>query len=244
MVAWLRPEISDPEIEIAGRTMPIRIRRHATAKRLILRLAPDGRAVTLTIPRWGRSLDAIAFAHSRRDWLEKQFAEIGDPDAEAVPYYRGSQLVIDWQEGLPRRPALLGGTLHLGGPEQTVPRRIIRWLEAEALALFERDRDFYCAAARLPPAKVRISRARRRWGSCSAKGELRLNWRLVQAPDHVRRSVVAHEVAHLVHFDHSPSFHALLARLYERDIAQADAWLKRHGRGLYAVDRLGNPHST
>ena len=56
----------------------------------------------------------------------------------------------------------------------------------------------------------------------------------MQAPDFVRRSVVAHEVAHLVHFDHSPAFHALLGRIYEADIRIADGWLREHGRGLYA----------
>ena len=54
------------------------------------------------------------------------------------------------------------------------------------------------------------------------------------APDFVRRSVVAHEVAHLLQFDHSPRFHAALAALYEGDLAAADRWLKQHGRGLYA----------
>ena len=52
-------------------------------------------------------------------------------------------------------------------------------------------------------------------------------------PDLVRRSVVAHEVAHLVHFDHSPAFHALLGELYEGDIRAANRWLKQHGRTLY-----------
>ena len=64
---------------------------------------------------------------------------------------------------------------------------------------------------------------------------MRLNWRLVQAPDFVRRSVVAHEVAHLVHFDHSPAFHTLLDRLYEGDIELANRWLSKHGRTLYAA---------
>jgi predicted metal-dependent hydrolase len=53
------------------------------------------------------------------------------------------------------------------------------------------------------------------------------------APDFARRSVVAHEVAHLVHFDHSPRFHTLLANLFEGDVSEANAWLKREGRGLY-----------
>ena len=53
------------------------------------------------------------------------------------------------------------------------------------------------------------------------------------APDEVRRSVVAHEVAHLVHFDHSPAFHALLARLHGPGLPAADRWLKSQGRSLY-----------
>jgi predicted metal-dependent hydrolase len=64
-------------------------------------------------------------------------------------------------------------------------------------------------------------------------GAIRINWRLIMAPDFVRRSVVAHEVAHLLHFDHSPAFHDCLAGLFEGDVAAANAWLKRDGRGLY-----------
>ena len=92
----------------------------------------------------------------------------------------------------------------------------------------------YCTRAGRPVPKLSLSNAQRRWGSCSAKGAVRINWRLVMAPDFVRRSVVAHEVAHLVHFDHSPQFHALLGQIYESDIAEANRWLKREGRGLYA----------
>jgi hypothetical protein len=45
--------------------------------------------------------------------------------------------------------------------------------------------------------------------------------------------VVAHEVAHLIHFDHGPGFHGLLNELYEGDIKAANRWLKKHGRSLY-----------
>ena len=77
--------------------------------------------------------------------------------------------------------------------------------------------------------EIAFEQAREQRGQC-----IRINWRLVQAPDHVRRSVVAHEVAHLVHFDHSPAFRALLAGLFEGDLEAADQWLRREGRGLYA----------
>jgi predicted metal-dependent hydrolase len=148
--------------------------------------------------------------------------------------YRGTALTLAWEPRNPRRPAVADEALLIGGPETGLETRIRRWLEAEALRLCEADMHEYCAAAGLDPVPVGLTRAQRRWGSCSDKSRIRINWRLVQAPDFVRRSVVAHEVAHLVHFDHSPAFHALLGRIYDADIRSADQWLREHGRTLYA----------
>ena len=125
-------------------------------------------------------------------------------------------------------------TIALGGPKGSLERRLQRWLESEARTLFEDEIAHYCRRAALDPVPLALSRAQKRWGSCSDRKTIRLNWRLIQAPDHVRRSVVAHEVTHLVHFDHSPAFHAMLDSLFEEDIKQADLWLKEHGRSLYA----------
>ena len=238
MIEWLRDQKLPPEIEIAGRSLPIELRRHPTAKRLTLRLAPDGSAVRITLPRWCASKEAVAFAHARAEWLGHQLAKVPeerDPVAERRLDYRGQSLAIAWDEDAPRKPRLDGDTLHIGGPEETLSKRLTRWLDAQALALFADDAAFYCERAGLPVAPVKLTRARRRWGSCSSEGVLRLNWRLVQAPDHVRRSVVAHEVAHLVHFDHSPAFHALLGAIFEGDIEEANRWLSQHGRTLYSA---------
>ena len=60
MIEWLRSDRTAPEIELAGRMLPIELNRHARARRLTLRLAPDGSAVRITLPRWCRSQDAIA----------------------------------------------------------------------------------------------------------------------------------------------------------------------------------------
>ncbi|MBY6015076.1 M48 family metallopeptidase [Qipengyuania gaetbuli] len=237
MIEWLRGEALEPEITIAGRSLPIEIKRHPRARRLTLRLAPDGSAVRITLPRWCASKEAIAFAHARAAWLEAQLAKVPeahDPVASGTLPYRGEEIAINWRADAPRRPVLADGRLMLGGPEDTLARRLQRWLEAEAERHFADDAAQYCARAGLAAAPVRLTRAKRRWGSCSSEGVLRLNWRLVMAPDHVRRSVVAHEVAHLVHFDHSPAFHALLDSLFEGEVEDANAWLSRHGRKLYA----------
>ena len=237
MIDWLRRDPGDPRLVLEGRELPVAIRRHPHARRMTLRLAPDGSEVRVTLPRWGRTAEALAFAGSRREWLAAQLAKCAraePPAAGGTLAYRGKTLAIAWAAALPRKPALGENEVRLGGPEHSLAPRLQRWLEAEALRLMADDLADYCAAAGRPLPTLALSRAQRRWGSCSGTGTVRINWRLVQAPDFVRRSVVAHEVAHLVHFDHSPAFHTLLARIYEADLAAADRWLKQQGRSLYA----------
>jgi predicted metal-dependent hydrolase len=238
MIDWLRRAPLEPEIELGGKRLPIVLKRLHNARRLTLRLAPDGSAVRITLPAWAEAREAIAFAHARAEWLASQQAKLPTRAAPAPGgevRYRGKGLRLEWDAKAPRRPLADGETLRIGGPQTGIEGRLKRWLEAEALRLAEADMREYCTAAGLDPVPVSLTRAQRRWGSCSDKSRIRINWRLVQAPDHVRRSVVAHEVAHLVHFDHSPHFHALLDRLFEGEIAAADRWLKEHGRGLYAA---------
>ena len=238
MIDWLRREQQPPMIVLGDRSVPIAILRHARARRMTLRLAPDGSEVRVTLPQWGRTADAIAFARSRSDWLAEQLARIPSaqpPVPNGTLAYRGEELRITWLPTLPRTPRISGKELHVGGSQDSLVNRLRRWLEREALGLMQQDLECYCQRASIAVPMLRLSRARRRWGSCAGDGTIRLNWRLVQAPDTIRRSVVAHEVAHLVHFDHSPAFHALLAEVFDDDLADANAWLKRHGPGLYAA---------
>ncbi|WP_374408496.1 M48 family metallopeptidase [Pelagerythrobacter sp.] len=239
MIDWLRRDPDDaPEVELGTHRLPIVIVRHPRARRMVLRLAPEGDAVRVTVPRWGRTADAVAFARSRAEWLAAQIAVLpraAPPAPGGTLAYRGAEIPIGWSADAPRTPRLTGDTLLIGGPEHHLVPRLERWLRAEAERLMAADLAGYCAAAGVSAPALRLSRARRRWGSCAHDGTVRINWRLVMAPDAVRRSVVAHEVAHLLHFDHGPAFHAALARIYEGDLPAADRWLKAHGRTLYAA---------
>jgi hypothetical protein len=238
MIDWLRAAPLDPEIDLGGKRVPIVLKRLRNARRLTLRLAPDGSEVRITLPAWAEGREAIAFAHARAGWLAAQMAKLpvrAAPEPGGELRYRGGMLELAWDAKAPRRPVIAGAALRLGGPRAGLEARVRRWLEGEALRLAEADMRDYCAAAGLDPVPLSLTRAQRRWGSCSDRSRIRINWRLVQAPDFVRRSVVAHEVAHLVHFDHSPAFHALLARIFEGEVAAADRWLKEHGRTLYAA---------
>ncbi|HKT85421.1 MAG TPA: SprT family zinc-dependent metalloprotease [Novosphingobium sp.] len=237
MLDWLRRDPhQEPVIDLGGKELPVVIRRLDRARRLTMRLAPDGSEVRISIPRWTRTAEALAFAASRRDWLARQLASL--PVAEpltsgATLRFRGEALVLYHDPAASRRPELAEGRLIVGGPELSLQPRLRRWLEGEAREHLGADLAAYCAKAGQAVPPLALSSARRRWGSCAPDGAIRINWRLIMAPDMVRRSVVAHEVAHLVHFDHSPAFHACLADLFGSDLRPANRWLKTHGRELY-----------
>jgi predicted metal-dependent hydrolase len=80
-------------------------------------------------------------------------------------------------------------------------------------------------------AALSIRGQRTRWASCSARGAMSFNWRLLLAPEPVLDYVVWHEVCHLQVMDHSPRFWALVAR-YCPQHREHRAWLRRHGGTL------------
>lgn len=238
MLDWLRRDPRQPAVlELGGRPVPIEVRRLAHARRLTLRLAPDGSAVRVTIPQWAPTRQALDFARSRREWLERQLDRLVPVAAlrpgDSLPW-RGQPVRL-LHDPAGRRGVLLdGAVIRVGGAVESVVPRLRRWVQAEARTLFLADLADHAPRAGVAVPPLALTSAQRRWGSCSTTGTVRLNWRLAMAPDAVRRSVVAHEVAHLVHFDHSPRFHALLGAIFEDDLAAANAWLKAHGRTLYA----------
>lgn len=79
--------------------------------------------------------------------------------------------------------------------------------------------------------RITIRDQKTRWGSCSAKGTLSFNWRLMLAPPAVLDYVVVHELCHLTHMDHSKAFWALVESVCP-DYRAHRKWLKEHGHEL------------
>lgn len=207
-----------------------------------LKVDPRTRAVLLTVPRRTSARRALAWAAEHREWLEAMLAAM--PEAEPirpgsrVPL-RGEPHLVDWQPGRPRRIVLGEGRLLAGGPIDGLERRVLRWLRGEALALLEAGTRSLAGTAGVMASRVRVGDPVSRWGSCSSSGTVSYSWRLIMAPDFVRRATVAHEVAHLVHMHHGPGFHALVERLLGDDPRPARAWLRREGGALHRIGRSG-----
>ncbi len=106
-----------------------------------------------------------------------------------------------------------------------------KWYKTRALEILTERVDFFARKFGLRYEKIRISSARTRWGSCSARGTLSFTWRLVMAPLDVVDYVVIHELAHLRVRNHSAVFWAEVARMMP-DFKPRLGWLRKNGQFL------------
>jgi predicted metal-dependent hydrolase len=235
---------SDPVVDIEGEAVPVRIKRTAQARRISMRADVVKREIRVTMPTYAPTKAAMDFVASKKQWLAARLhsAPQAEPlGADGTVAFEGEPHRIVWIEGTSRTVKRVSGNdgweLHVGGPEDRVPDRIIRWLQAEARRIFAADIAEYCDRAGETKPRLSLGDPRSRWGSCSSSGTISLSWRLIMAPPSVRRSVIAHEVAHIRHMDHSPAFYTWFEQLFEGDRKQADRWLKMHGTALQRVGR-------
>jgi predicted metal-dependent hydrolase len=233
---WLSAR-SDAGLEAAF-PVPIEIRPIRNARRLRLRFDESAGILKLTCPPRTSRRTALAWALDQRQWIETQLAralpaEPFEPGA-TIPL-EGADVALMWSEAERRTARLLDGELRAGGPLSSFSRRIETFLKRYALDVMSRDVAEFAATAGVSPKSVSVGDAGTRWGSCSSQGRIRLSWRLILAAPQVRRYVVAHEVAHLVHLNHAPQFKALEARLFGPGLAEAKGQLKRLGPRLRLI---------
>ena len=224
----------------AGRERPLQIRRRPGARSVRLTVDPRTGAITLSLPPRHSLRAALAWAEGQHRWVEDALSRIPVPRPiyPGGPFpFEGRDLIVDWCEGLTRTVRHEDDRLVFGGPLDAVASRVLGWARKQALERMTRETHEIAAKAGVSIGRVSVADPRARWGSCSANGDIRYSWRLVMAPVYVRRSTVAHEVAHRVHMDHSPAFHALAAKLYGGDPDEARAWLRAHGSALHWVGR-------
>jgi predicted metal-dependent hydrolase len=210
------------------------------ARVMRLRVDPRTGSVLLTVPKRVSRRRALEWAAEHRNWIEAQLAGIPAADpirpGTIVPLY-GLPHRLDWSAERPRTIRVEPGRLVAGGPEEGLGPRLLRWLKRHALERLERESIDYAGAAGLKVSRVAVGDPLSRWGSCSSSGSLRYSWRLILAPDFVRRATVAHEVAHLRHMNHGPAFHALVAEILGADPKPAREWLRREGAALQRFGR-------
>ena len=231
--------ISEPVFGEGPNAQSLAVVRSPRARRMGLAIDARGR-VRLTLPTRAPLAPAYAWAESKRSWIEAQLARVPRGTA-IVPGMTisvgGVPVMLDWSPTHPRNPRRHDDLLLVGGPLEMMAARVLRWLMREAKDVLTQETHEFAAKAGVSIASVGIGDPMSRWGSCASSGVIRYSWRLILAPEFVRRATVAHEVAHRVHMDHSPRFHALVATLLEADPKPARLWLRTHAALLHGFGR-------
>lgn len=211
------------QVQLAGTAVDYRLIR---ARRRTIGMEVDLDGLTVRAPRWVTLGEIEAALVERANWIVKALAEWRGRRRDVMPrewksgapiLFRGRELAL---EVFPARhvriaPDLFNLTvLHPRAQDEAQIAALVgKWLKDEALRLVAPQVAHYAQRVSPVAPTVRLSNARSEWGSCNAKGEIRLNWRLVQLPPALAEYVVAHEVAHLVELNHSARFWAMVETL-------------------------------
>lgn len=223
-------------ILVDGVAMPVRVRRSARARAYRLTMDGPRGELRLSLPMCASLDRALGWAQAHEPWVRKQLEK--QPEAVllrdgAVFPLEGRDRRICWVADAPRTIRVDEDRLILGGAAESVGRRVLHWLRAYAREVLEAETRALGAQHGLRVTSVGVGDPRSRWGSCTSGGAIRYSWRLILCPSSVRQATVAHELAHLLHMDHSPAFHAAHTRLLGEDPCPARAWLRAHGHGLH-----------
>ena len=208
-------------IALGDRIVPYVLRR---AKRRTIGLSIDHRGLRVGAPRRSSLLEVETIILRHGEWVVQKLDEwrtrrrpelLRIVDGVQLPML-GAQLEIRLALGANR--AIWGAqestlTLCLRSPADA-GRVLEKALRERARALFVERLAHYAALLGVALPSLTLSAARTRWGSCSLKSGIRLNWRLIHFPRHVIDYVVAHELAHLREMNHSPRFWSVVGQLY------------------------------
>jgi len=228
--------VASETIVVGSTSIEVHFIRHPRARVFRLTLCRDGSG-RVTLPRYGFMPGARNFLLQHVQWLaerahiQRANSAPTDPSKGAVQIrFRGQFETVSAPED--------GKSVQIGPELLPLPRlRDERDLQARAQAALQR------LAQRELPARVQhlsathgiavsaisVRAQRTRWGSCSPRGEISLNWRLVQVPEWVRDYVILHELAHRRHLNHSTRFWEEVKRLCP-DYEAAENWLRETGR--------------
>ena len=229
---WKLPPTLPPEHLVVGaRQIPLLMVRHPRARRYLLRLQSDGTA-RVTLPRGGSLGEARQFVARNIGWLERQLQRLDSQSRKpaawtsgVVIFFRGERVRIEAGES--GSVNFADQVLSVSADETDLRPAIERHLRKLATVELPLRVMELAAVHGLKVGRVNVRNQHTRWGSCSRRGTISLNWRLIQSPEFVRDYICLHELAHLREMNHSGRFWREVERLCPGYQA-AERWLKKH----------------
>jgi len=228
------PALALVHLEIGKKSVPLLMVRHPRACRYRLRLHPDGSA-RVTIPRGGSVTVARQFVERHSAWLERQLQRLQTHPSKPVVWQVGTEILLRGQlVRIEATPDSNGKSIHFSDEwvrivEPTTDLRPAIENHLRRLAARELPARLLELAIRhgLTVNRITVRAQRSRWGSCSRRGTISLNWRLIQTPAFVSDYICLHELMHLRQMNHSARFWREVEAVCP-EYRMAESWLKEH----------------
>ena len=216
----------------------------ASRRDVLFQALPEA-GIRVYAPKYMRLRDIDAMVRERADQLAGMLRDVEarlEADRLAHPMADGTAIMVEgerktlWLRRGARRTGRVEGDAYLltlpdPDSDEAVRAAVKSTLSALALKRIRERLEYHVPRIGRAPGRVAIRDQKSRWGSCSQKGNVNFNWKLVMAPPPALDYVVVHELCHLYEFNHSPRFWALVAR-HMPDYEVWKKWLKAHGKEL------------
>ncbi|QQG50249.1 MAG: M48 family metallopeptidase [Candidatus Berkelbacteria bacterium] len=219
----------------------IKVKRLRRSRHLRLKVFHDG-SVVVTAPLRAPQKLIEDFILEHENWIEEKLSEattrLNKLTAEQEKlFFRGQEYDFrlnvsnDVKSGvkIDGRSFIVSS---LAEDHDTVRKILEKFYRREAEKRFRERVPLLADLVGRDVVKVTIRDQRTRWGSCSSRNTLSLNWRLIMAPDSVSDYVIYHELSHLTHMNHSERFWALVES-YDKNYKASERWLKKHHNLLH-----------
>lgn len=237
-------------VRFGGTRIAYVVRRTSRVKTVAIAVDPE-EGVVVTAPRGTDVARLDSIVHAKGRWILGHLREVLDHAPRPAPrefvsgetfVYGGRQHTLRVLAGEPVGASMDHGRLLVrlprdvfgSGPEvraAAVRMALVRWWRARAAERVPPVAEAWQARLGVSPARVSVVEQARRWGSCTQAGEVRINWRVVGAGRRVLEYVVAHELVHLRHPDHTAAFWRRLGEAMP-DYEERRAQLRELGASL------------
>lgn len=218
----------------------IAVKRSARRKTMALKVRGD--EVSLHLPKRLPLWLGKQFVAKQQDWLNARLLIAGQQakrlfTADNKQLYLGNDYPLQLNPDLKQRRQLVFDDrqfclkLPINADAETIKHTMLRGYKQLAEAYLPDRCQQLADLTGLQPKKIQLRSYKARWGSCNARGEVQLNWLLIQAPPAVIDYVIIHELCHLQQMNHSANFWQLVEQ-FAADYREHRSWLKQHGQLL------------
>jgi len=202
--------------------------------------------IIVKAPLYSSTTEVKNLVEKKADWIAEKTEQaeefqkekpVHDYISGEIFYYRGKPFTLNLIINQDRNRIMVkkqADTLLVVSPteeSEIIKNAIIKWYRERAREVLQQKVSYYQKFIGKGVGEIRIKEQKSRWGSCSSKGNLNFNWKIVMAEDDIIDYLVVHELCHRLHMNHSKEFWDSVGKIIP-DYKTKEKWLKEHGTRL------------